>query len=415
MASRLHDENGNLQPNEKNGSKCVLDSPSPTTEVTPIHSTVHNRTYPKRFVVLALFGLCSMCNAFQWIEYAIVSSMLGPYFSVSLQAINVTSLLYMFIYIPGVLPASWILARYGLRVTVLIGAFGTCLGSAIKCFCQSPDHFHILLAGQAISATSQLFIINVPPSLAAVWFAPGELSSATSVGVFGNQLGVALGFVVPPLLIVVDNVGLGLSRLHMYQLIAASTVCLLLLCLFDKQPPTAPSAAQSSEARGEASTSDHIDTLRKLFGNRDFNLLFLSYGINVGVFYALSTLLEQMLNSRFPNSSTEAGQMGLLLTVSGMFGSVSCGLFLDRTHRYKHTTVGLYILSLLGMCLYSGALYLPVIWPLFLVCVQLGFFMTGYLPIGFEFAAELTFPQPEGTSAGLLNASAQVRSCLLLS
>lgn len=34
--------------------------------------------------------------------------------------------------------------------------------------------------------------------------------------------------------------------------------------------------------------------------------------------------------------------------------------------------------------------------------------MTGYLPVGFEFAAELTYPEPEGTSAGLLNAMVQV-------
>lgn len=34
--------------------------------------------------------------------------------------------------------------------------------------------------------------------------------------------------------------------------------------------------------------------------------------------------------------------------------------------------------------------------------------MTGYLPIGFEFAAELTFPEPEGTASGLLNAASQV-------
>ena len=37
------------------------------------------------------------------------------------------------------------------------------------------------------------------------------------------------------------------------------------------------------------------------------------------------------------------------------------------------------------------------------------FFMTGYLPVGFEFAAEITYPEPEGTSSGLLNASAQVQ------
>lgn len=39
--------------------------------------------------------------------------------------------------------------------------------------------------------------------------------------------------------------------------------------------------------------------------------------------------------------------------------------------------------------------------------------MTGYLPIGFEFAAELTYPEPEGTSSGLLNASAQVFGIIL--
>lgn len=36
------------------------------------------------------------------------------------------------------------------------------------------------------------------------------------------------------------------------------------------------------------------------------------------------------------------------------------------------------------------------------------FFMTGLLPVGFELAAELTYPEPEGTSAGLLNAASQV-------
>lgn len=34
--------------------------------------------------------------------------------------------------------------------------------------------------------------------------------------------------------------------------------------------------------------------------------------------------------------------------------------------------------------------------------------MTGYLPLGFEFAAELTYPEAEAISSGLLNASAQV-------
>lgn len=34
--------------------------------------------------------------------------------------------------------------------------------------------------------------------------------------------------------------------------------------------------------------------------------------------------------------------------------------------------------------------------------------MTGYIPVGFEYAAEITYPEPEGTVSGLLNASTQV-------
>lgn len=36
--------------------------------------------------------------------------------------------------------------------------------------------------------------------------------------------------------------------------------------------------------------------------------------------------------------------------------------------------------------------------------------MTGYLAVGFEFASEVTYPEPEGTTAGILNAAAQVIS-----
>ena len=39
--------------------------------------------------------------------------------------------------------------------------------------------------------------------------------------------------------------------------------------------------------------------------------------------------------------------------------------------------------------------------------------MTGYLPLGFEFAAEITYPESEGTSSGLLNASAQVSRAIV--
>uniref|UniRef100_A0A8C8DI78 Major facilitator superfamily (MFS) profile domain-containing protein n=1 Tax=Oryzias sinensis TaxID=183150 RepID=A0A8C8DI78_9TELE len=65
-------------------------------------------------------------------------------------------------------------------------------------------------------------------------------------------------------------------------------------------------------------------------------------------------------------------------------------------------------MSLVGMIVYTATLDQGHLWVVFITAGSLGFFMTGYLPLGFEFAVELTYPESEGTSSGLLNCSAQV-------
>lgn len=64
------------------------------------------------------------------------------------------------------------------------------------------------------------------------------------------------------------------------------------------------------------------------------------------------------------------------------------------------------------MLVFTFTLNLGNIIIVFVTGGVLGFFMTGYLPLGFEFAVEITYPEPEGTSSGLLNAAAQVLGIL---
>jgi len=42
--------------------------------------------------------------------------------------------------------------------------------------------------GQTIAACAQSFILEIPPKIASVWFGASEVSTATAVGVFGNQV-----------------------------------------------------------------------------------------------------------------------------------------------------------------------------------------------------------------------------------
>ena len=73
-------------------------------------------------------------------------------------------------------------------MAAIFGCLGTCLGAWIKILGANPDLFYVAFIGQSIVAASQVFILSLPAKLAAVWFGPNQVSSACSIGVFGNQV-----------------------------------------------------------------------------------------------------------------------------------------------------------------------------------------------------------------------------------
>lgn len=73
-------------------------------------------------------------------------------------------------------------------MAMVAGAFGTMIGAWIKVASANPHRFYVTMIGQTVVACSQVFILNLPARLAAVWFGPSEVSTACSIGVFGNQV-----------------------------------------------------------------------------------------------------------------------------------------------------------------------------------------------------------------------------------
>ncbi len=440
-----------------NGNRVNYENGSCETNTTVSTSTsLTTRVYSKRYFILIIFILFSMSNAFQWIEYAIIDNIITKYYGTTTFWVNCTSVVYMISYIIGIIPATWLLDKKGLRFCVLLGSFGNCFGSWIKCLSINPNRFWVTMIGQTIVATSQLFVLNIPPLLAAVWFSDREVSRATAYGVFGNQVGIALGFFIPSLLVPnfsddtnststhshnmttsipmttmvstlvnissndsisivgVPEVGAGLRNLFFSVAIFTTLLFLIIAIFFNDKPEFPPSAAQAQAVMANQNSSFY-SSVKALATNPNFILLFITYGLNTGVFYAVSTVLNQMVTGVFgDNYVKEAGYMGVTITIAGIVGSIVCGYLLDWTRLFKQITVGIYVLSLIGMIAFTIALQIKFIWLLFIVSGILGFFMTGYLPIGFEFAAEISYPQPEGTSAGLLNAAAQVFYSYLL-
>nr|XP_042714475.1 feline leukemia virus subgroup C receptor-related protein 2 isoform X2 [Chrysemys picta bellii] len=319
----------------------------------------------RRWAVVLLFSCYSLCNAFQWIQYGSINNIFVHFYGVSTFDIDWLSMCYMLTYIPLLFPVAWLLDKRGLRLIALAGSAFNCLGAWVKLGSMKPHLFPVTVLGQVICSVAQVFILGMPSRIASVWFGSHEVSTACSIAVFGNQLGIAVGFVLPPVLVpnLEDTEQLAYHISIMFFITAAVATVLFILVII---------------------------------------------GLNTGCFYALSTLLNRMVIQHYPGEEVNAGRIGLTIVVSGMAGALLSGIWLDKTKTYKKTTLVVYIMSLGGLVAYTFTLSLGHLWVVFVTAGVLGFFMTGYLPLGFEFAAELTYPESEGTSSGLLNVSAQV-------
>ncbi|XP_075845588.1 choline/ethanolamine transporter FLVCR1 [Microtus pennsylvanicus] len=368
---------------------------------------------PRRFVVLLIFSSYSLVNAFHWIQYSIISNVFEGFYGVSALHINWLSMVYMLAYVPLIFPATWLLDTRGLRLTALLGSGLNCLGAWVKCGSVQRHLFWVTMLGQSLCSVAQVFILGLPSRIASVWFGPKEVSTACATAVLGNQLGAAVGFLLPPVLVpnVQNNTDLLAYNINtmFYGTAFISTLLFFLTVIaFKEKPLLPPSQAQAALQDSPPAKYSYKSSIWNLFRNVPFVLLLVSYGIMTGAFYSVSTLLNQMILTYYVGEEVNAGRIGLTLVVAGMVGSILCGLWLDYTKTYKQTTLIVYVLSFVGMLVFTFTLDLGYIIVVFVTGGILGFFMTGYLPLGFEFAVEITYPESEGTSSGLLNAAAQI-------
>ncbi|XP_062899066.1 heme transporter FLVCR2-like isoform X1 [Mobula hypostoma] len=370
------------------------------------------RLYRRRWVIVGLFSCYSLCNAFQWIQYGIINNIFMKYYSVTSFTIDWLAMIYFVTYIPIIFPVTWLLDKKGLRVIALCGCGLNCCGAWIKIASVRPDLFAVTFLGQAVCGVAQVFILGMPSRIASVWFGSHEVSTACSIAVFGNQLGVAVGFLVPPILVPnvddLDKLTYHINVMFYGTAAVATLLFVLVILVFQEKPDIPPSQAQAAIHASPPQDYSYIQSILQMVKNLPFFLLIVTYGINTGSYYAVSTLLNKMVLTHYPGEELNAGRIGLTIVVSGMVGSIICGIWLDKTQTYKQTTLVVYFLSFTGMVVFTFTLALGHLWVVFLTAGLVGFFMTGYLPLGFEFGAELTYPESEGTSSGLLNEAAQV-------
>lgn len=177
-----------LAPEEETQVRLLPKGPGEETPCAEDPRMSRTALSPRRFVVLLIFSLYSLVNAFQWIQYSIISNVFEGFYGVSSLHVDWLSMVYMLAYVPLIFPATWLLDTRGLRLTALLGSGLNCLGAWVKCGSVQQHLFWVTMLGQCLCSVAQVFILGLPSRIASVWFGPKEVSTACATAVLGNQV-----------------------------------------------------------------------------------------------------------------------------------------------------------------------------------------------------------------------------------
>ena len=356
------------------------------------------KIYGYRWIVLAVFMGAIAANQLAWITFAPITSVAARYYGVSDLSIALLSMIFMIVYIVVSIPASWTIDTYGFKVAVGIGAVLTAVFGLIRGL--AGDNYTLVLISQIGIAIGQPFILNALTKVAARWYPIQERATASGLGSLAMYIGIVLGMMLTPYLVLRSSIN---NMLLVYG--AAALIAGALFLIFAREHPPTPASPPGLEERSLV-----FDGLKQMIRMRDFVLLMAIFFIGLGVFNSVMTWIEDILRPR-GYSILQAGVVGGLMVIGGILGAVVLPALSDRYRKRVPFIILALAAATLGLV---GIAFAQNYSLLLLSAFVMGFFLLSAGPIGFQYGAEITYPAPEGTSNGMLLVMGQISGILFI-
>ncbi|MBN1536288.1 MAG: MFS transporter [Anaerolineales bacterium] len=356
-------------------------------QTTGAHQEI--KIYGYRWVVLLVFMLIGLAMQIFWICYAPITGMAAERYGVTDQQIGLLAMLFMYIYVPLAIPASWMIDTWGFKKSVAVGAimmgvFGLLRGLLTQNYAMA------VIATIGISIAQPLFL-NSGTKLAANWFPLHERATVIGIGSVAPLLGIVIGQMATPGL--VDALSFETTML-VYGIFGALSSILFLV--FAKDHPPTPAGFEERVLM--------LDGLKHILKLKEFYMLaFIVFVVNA-IFNGVSTWVEPIVRPKGMDFS-QAGTIGGLLMIGGIIGLFVFPPISDKLRKRK--TV--FMVGIIGTIPFLVAMTLFNTFGLMAISSAiLGFFLMGIIPVAFQYGTEKCYPAPEGTSAGLITLSGQI-------
>jgi len=344
------------------------------------------RLYGYRWVVLSVFMFTNLTIQMLWITYAPITGLAAEFYNVTDLQIGLLSMAFMIAFIPFSIPASWVIDTYGFRLAVGIGAVLMGVFGLLRGFAGA--NYNLVLWSTVGIAVAQPFLLNAWTTIAAKWFPVKSRATAVGLVTLANLVGTALGMVLTPVLI--ETITISSVQLIYGGIAAFSSVLFLILA---RETPPSPPCAPGGETRALV-----LDGLKHALKIKPFWFYLIVSFIGLGIFNGLTTWIEAIIRPR-GFTPTDAGTLGALMVAGGLVGAVVLPALSDKQGKRQPYLMLAFLGAIPGLIGLTFAQSGPL---LFISAIVLGFFLVSAMPIGMQYAAEITYPTPEGTSNGLI-------------
>jgi len=368
---------------------------------------VKTKIFSYRWVVLAAFMFINITIQIQWLTFAPIRSAAMVYYNVSGRWIDFLSMSYMFVFIVLSIPASYVIDTYGIRIGLGIGAVLAGVSALVKGV--YADNFTIMLIGQLGLAAAQPFVLNAVTALSGRWFPLKERAMAAGFAALSQYIGIIMVMIVTPLLIQVQYSGIRITEvsgidgmLLLYGFITLLSAVLSLVFIREKPPlpPESENLTRHSFFKG----------MIYLFKQRDMVILIILFFLGLGMFNAVTTMIDSICLGK-GLTIDQSGMVGGIMLIGGVIGAVIIPILSDKTGKRRIFLVICMIGMVPGIAgLHLSAGYIGALISSFI----LGFFVMSAGPIGFQYAAEVSFPTPESTSQGMILLAGQISGLIFV-
>ena len=371
------------------------------------------KVYKYRWIVLLAYSLITITIQMQWLTFAPIARAAEFYYGSQLTSgsvfnIDFLSMIYMFVFLILCIPASYVIDTYGIKKGITIGSLIAAVSALGKGF--FAESYMAVVIFQAGLAIAQPFILNSVTALTVRWFPLRERGTAAGISALAQYLGIIIVMLITPLVINVTysatgNIGSvsGIKTMLIVYGIITFVSGLAAALLIKEHPPTPP----SSETIARHS---FVNGLKRILGLRDMQFLLILFFIGLGLFNAVSTVIDSICASKGLNMD-QSGLTGGIMLLGGIIGAVIMPMLSDK---YRKRKVFLQICMTGMIPSIAGLALLTSFIPLLISSFFLGFFVMSAGPLGFQYAAEVSSPAPESTSQGIILLAGQISGLIFV-